>query len=51
MEIDIKQLRELAEYYYNLYDYYLAIGIQGDELHEALMNWVKYDRLLKERSA
>ena len=47
MEIDIKHLRELEKYYFDLYNYYLAIGIQGEELHEALMNWIKYDKLLK----
>lgn len=41
--------KELAKYYFDLYNYYLAIGIQGEELHEALMNWVKYDKLSKER--
>lgn len=48
--MDISYLKELVKYYYDLYEYYLAIGIQGEELHEALMNWVKYDKLLKERS-
>lgn len=49
MEIDTKQLKELADYYFDLHNYYLAIGIQGEELHEALTNFVKYNKLLKER--
>jgi hypothetical protein len=44
-----ENLKELAKYYFDLYSYYLAIGIQGEELHEALMNWVKYDKLSKEK--
>lgn len=49
MEIDINELRELVQYYLNLHSYYLAIGIQGEELHEALENFVKYNKLLKEK--
>lgn len=49
MEIDINQLRKLEKYYFDLHNYYLAVGIQGEELHEALMNWAKYNKLLKER--
>lgn len=49
MEIDINHLRELEKYYFDLYNYYLAIGIQGEELREALVNWAKYNKLLKER--
>ena len=44
-----ENLKELGKYYFDLYNYYLAIGIQGEELHEALMNWIKYDKLLKEK--
>lgn len=47
MENKCSNLEALRDYYFNLYNYYLAIGVQGEELEEALKEFCKYNNLIK----